>query len=588
MGTAFTEEQKQYLQGFMVGLQQSGLAPFVGQTADGRFTADPAQAPANLAAETAPESVYGTPFDKLCKEEKIKLEQNPLDLWERMDRLASTGEFAEGPDVFRWKFHGLFNCNPTQTGYMLRCRIPGCSLQPYQLRGLANIAERYGGGYAHVTTRGNIQVREIQPANTMNTLMKLYDIGLTSRGAGADNIRNITASPLAGVDPQELIDTRPLARAMHHFILNHRHLYGLPRKFNIAFDGGGAVSIMADTNDLSFLAVRVPDNRAMPAGVYFRPMLGGVAGHGHFAKDTDLLLAPGQCVAFAAAVLQVFIEHGNRTNRKRARLAYVIEKFGLDGFLAKVQEKLDFEPPRLAVEECTARAPIDRRGHIGFHPQQDGKQYLGVAMLAGKMTAEQMRRLADTAERYGNGEIRLTIWQNVILPGIADEHIDAVADAVQTIGLATSMTSALAGLAACTGNTGCKFSQTDTKDMAGAIAQHFDASVNLAEPLNVVITGCPNACAQHVCADIGLLGVKTKRDGESIDAYNISVGGGTEQEQGLAREVFKAVPHDQVPAVLARMTALYQQHRQNDESFLDFTRRQDGKKLQAIFESAMS
>lgn len=219
MTAAFSEEQKQYLQGFMTGLTQSGLLPFVGVTADGRFTDSPALAQ-DAAEKTQPDTLYGTPVDALCKEEKIKLAENPLDIWPRMENLAAADAFAEGDDVFRFKFHGLFNCKPAQDAYMLRLRIPGCVVDVHQLRGLAYIAEHYGGGYAHVTTRGNLQIREIQPKNTVFTLMKLYDIGLTSRGAGADNIRNITASPISGVDPRELYDTRPLARAMHHYILN--------------------------------------------------------------------------------------------------------------------------------------------------------------------------------------------------------------------------------------------------------------------------------------------------------------------------------------------------------------------------------
>lgn len=590
MNQPFTEEQKQYLQGFFSGLLQSGAAPHAEGVSNGAMATSlhATGAPLGVPA-TALDSVYGTPFDKLCREEKIKLERNPLDMWDQLSELAAHNAFAEGPDVFRLKFHGLFNCNPTQAGYMLRCRIPGCLLTAAQLEGLATIAEQYGGGYAHVTTRGNVQIREIKPCHTLSTLMTLYDLGLTSRGAGADNIRNITASPIAGVDPQELYDTRPLAKALHHDILNNRDLYGLPRKFNVAFDGGGAISIMADTNDIGFYAQRVAATSPFEPGVYFQPHLGGVAGHGHFGHATGILLKPAQTTAFAAAVLRVFVEHGNRSNRKRARLVYVVEKLGMAAFLARVQEKLTFELLSCRDADLEPRGAIDRYAHIGFHPQrQAGLFYVGVAMLVGRMSVQQMQRLAAIARTYGDGTIRLTIWQNVMLTGIPEAHIEAVQHALREIDYDDETTKVISGLVACTGNTGCKLSQTDTKGQAAAIARHLSHTVDLDQPLAIVLTGCPNSCAQHVCADIGLLGIKSKVGDDSIDAYNISLGGGTDDHQGLAREVLKAVPHDQVPQVLERILTLYQAQRHDAETFLEFVRRYEPEALQNMLAGGLA
>src|SRR5690606_8066697 len=174
------------------------------------------------------------------------------------------------------------------------------------------------------------------------------DLGLTSRGAGADNIRNITASPHAGFDPDELIDTRPFAKALHHYILNHRDLYGLPRKFNIAFDGGGTISAAADTNDIGFFAVRVGEGVAgIEPGVYFRVQLGGITGHKDFARDTGLLIKPDQALPLAAAMVRVFAENGDRTNRKKARLKYLLEKWGDDKFVEESGKRVAFPLQRL-------------------------------------------------------------------------------------------------------------------------------------------------------------------------------------------------------------------------------------------------
>jgi ferredoxin-nitrite reductase len=194
---------------------------------------------------------------------------------------------------------------------MCRLRIPNGILNAWQMRGLADAADSFGGGYADVTTRANLQVREIPANHAVDLLLAVQALGLTSRGSGADNIRNITGSPTAGIDPQELIDTRPLCSAMHHYILNHREMYGLPRKFNIAFDGGGRIPVLEDTNDIGFVAARVAD------GIYFRLQLGGITGHQDFAHETGVLLKPEECVKVAGAVVRAFIAHGDRSNRPR-------------------------------------------------------------------------------------------------------------------------------------------------------------------------------------------------------------------------------------------------------------------------------
>jgi len=227
--TDFTPEQKRYLEGYAAG---SGIAR--GAPAPAKDIHDEARARTVAAG------------GKLVPEETAKAKKQALDLWDEIGRLAAEGRFPKGTDVFLWKFHGLFHVAPAQDAFMCRLRIPGGQLCAWQLRGVADLAEKYAGGYSHVTTRANLQLREIPPQNTPGLLMGLADLGLTSRGAGADNIRNVTGSPTAGVDRGELIDTQPLARELHHHILNHRELFGLPRKFNIAFDGGGRVAALDD------------------------------------------------------------------------------------------------------------------------------------------------------------------------------------------------------------------------------------------------------------------------------------------------------------------------------------------------------
>src|SRR5438270_1046776 len=411
---ALTEDQKQYLEGFIAGIaQRRGMPLPNGAATDVLAPIPPAPEPKPSSDPTlihrAAQNRAVAAGAKLVPEELAKRAKNPFDMWDEIAANASAGRFPKGSDVFLHKFHGLFYVAPNQDSFMLRLRLPGGILSACQAKGLADIAERFGGGNVDITTRANLQIREIGAAHPLDVLTALDELGLTSRGAGADNIRNLTGSPLAGIDPQELIDTIPLTRALYHHILNHRELYGLPRKFNIAFDGGGRVGVLEETNDIGFAAVRVGPAKPVPEGVYFRMLLGGITGHGNFAIDSGVLLEPGEAVAAAAAIVRVFIDHGDRTDRKRARLNYLIERWGIEKVMSEAAAHLP-APWRFAPAEwCEPRCPIDKHGHVGIHPQaQPGFCYIGVTARASRLDAAQLRGLAEIAARRGSGTLRRT------------------------------------------------------------------------------------------------------------------------------------------------------------------------------------
>lgn len=590
----FTKEQKEYLEGFFIGvLSRRGstgpspsLAPVPGA---GIIT------PAAEPAPGGPEAIHRAAQDrflaegkKLSNEEIAKRAKNPLDLWEEMKANAAEGRFPKGTDVFLHKFHGLFYVAPAQNSFMCRLRIPNGILTAHQLGGLAEIAEKYAGGYADVTTRANLQLREVGPKSIIDLLMAIQDLGLVMRGAGADNIRNITGSPTAGIDPDELIDTRPLARALHHTILNHRELYGLPRKFNIAFDGGGRVSVLEDTNDIGFAAAAVGEGQIVPAGVYFRVLLGGITGHGDFARDAGLLLTPEDCVPAALAFVRVFIDHGDRTDRKKARLKYVLDRLGLEEFISEAEKHFGASFRRAPLDACLPRAPRVKGAHIGAHSQrQPGLCYLGVILPVGRMTTPQMRGLVDLAARHGSGILRLTVWQNLLISDVPENDIGAVREELGHLGLAAEASPIRAGLVACTGNTGCKFSATNTKGQALVLAEHLEARVILDWPINIHLTGCPNSCAQHYVGDIGLLGVKVEAGDDMIEAYNVVVGGGAGAERRLGREIWNAVPSTELLTRLEHLLGAYLTHRTGPaESFQAFTDRHGVEALRQLCETS--
>src|SRR5512141_369907 len=293
MSSDFSPDQKRYLEGFASGIAAARAAR---------------GAPAARAAgePTGPDAVHIKAQDQvlaaggtLADQEKFKRELHPFDGYERLKEQARKNEAPKPADNFRWRFYGLFYVAPAQSSYMCRLRIPNGILKHWQLTGLADLAAKYAGGYSHVTTRANLQMREIEPKNAVAMVEAIQALGLCSRGSGADNIRNVTGTPTAGIDPQELIDTRSYAREWHFHILNDRSLYGLPRKFNVAFDGAGIIPVLEDTNHIGFQAVRVNDGFGLEPGVWFKLCLGGLTGHKSFAGDTGVLVRPGDATMVA-------------------------------------------------------------------------------------------------------------------------------------------------------------------------------------------------------------------------------------------------------------------------------------------------
>lgn len=592
----FTPEQKRYLEGYVSGVQASrtsrGLKPIGGGDQPPAAAAAPSAA---AGAAAGPDAAQIRAQDrviaaggKLVAEETAKREEHPFDMYARMKRAAREAAFPKGVDVFRWKYHGLFYVAPAQNAFMCRMRIANGILSAWQLRGVADIAERWGGGYADVTTRANLQIREIDAGHGIAVIETLQALGLTPKGSGADNIRNVTGSPLAGIDADELIDTRPLADEWHHHIINDRSLYGLPRKFNVAFDGGGRLAVLEETNDVGFQAVRVVDGgAAIEPGVWFRLALGGITGHRDLARDVGVVLRPGDCTEVADAIIRVFIDHGDRTNRTKARLKYLLDAWGFDRFMGEVETRLGRSLPRLPRDACAPRRPVDRLGHVGVHPQaQDGLSYIGVVLPVGRLTVAQMRALADVAVQLGDGEVRLTVWQNLLLAGIADARIAEAQAAIEAAGLDWRASNVRAGLVACTGSAGCRFAAADTKRHARAIADHIDQCVVLDTPINIHLTGCHNSCAQHYIGDIGLLGAKVAIDDESdetVEGYHVFIGGGYATDAALGREFRRDVRAEEAAGLIERMLRAYLAHRAGpDETFQQFGARFDIDEFRAL------
>ena len=562
--TGFSPEQQEYLKGFMAGVEarRGSLAP----ASEGNAPAD-----ALRAAQDRTLAAGG----KLVPQEQAKRERHPLDRWDELAARATAGRFPKPIEDFIGRYHGLFYVGPAQDAFMCRLRIPGGILNAWQLRGIADIAEDCANGHADITTRANLQYREIPAAKGPEVVMRLGDLGLLPRGTGADNIRNITASPTAGIDAAELIDTRPLVRALHHHILATRDLFGLPRKFNISLSGGGAVEVLQETNDIALAAIETAD------GIRFRLNLGGITGHRDFARATGVAIPPEDVIATCDAILRVFIAEGCRTDRAKARLKYVLDRMGVESFLLAVEDRLGKPLPRLAA--ATPPVAPAKHGHIGIHAQkQPGLSYIGVTTTLGRLTTAQLRGLADLAERHGSGTIRLTVWQNLLISDIPEASIPAIRSGLAQLGLGWEASALRGGLVACTGAAGCKFAASDTKRHAAELADFLDARIAIDQPINIHLTGCHHSCAQHYIADIGLIGAKVERGEDMVEGYDLHIGGGAGPEQKIGRLLRKSVAHDELGPIVLALLQAWQRDRAGAESFHLWSTRQSDETLAAL------
>ncbi len=479
---------------------------------------------------------------------------------------------------------GLFYATPAADGILSRIRIPGGIISSQQCRAIADIAEQHGGSYVDVTNRANLQVREIRTGINAEVLKHLQDMGLGSRNPVVDHIRNIMTSPTAGIDPLELIDTRPFVQGWDNYIAAHPALSELSAKFSVCFDGGGIIRVCDRLNDILFAAVLIDGN------VYFRLYL-SVGAKGQPPSDTGILLPPEKCLHVLAALAEVYLAHSNTTSKRRLRLLELLNTLGCENYLQEVQQRLPFSllcsdlTPNLlgkGEEFSTLLQGEGKYQHIGIHPQrQKGLFYIGVVLPLGRLESKQMRGLADLAAKYGSGTLRLTPWQNLLLTDIPQQWLGDVLREIAFLGLDSSATNIKSALVACSGKKGCAASATDTKSHALALAKYLETRVTLDYPVNIHFTGCEKSCAQHSKSDITLLGVSIEADNGTMEGYHIYVG---DSKEKFGRELYQNVTFAELSALIERMLYVYKIQRLNsDESFGAFANRYAIAQLQQLF-----
>jgi ferredoxin-nitrite reductase len=505
-------------------------------------------------------AVEANPSVKLNKIEKVKAEKEGLAVKAELDRLIEQGwENIDKSDLeLRLKWLGVFFRPVTPGQFMLRLRIPHGCLNVEQLTALAEIIQQYGDeGTADITTRQNLQLRGIRFEDIPSIFKTLQRIGLTSVQSGMDNVRNLTGSPVAGIDPDELIDTREMMQKLQDAITGNGEgnprFANLPRKLNIAIEGARDNSIHAEINDIALLPAYTDDVLG------FNVVVGGYISAQRAAMSVPMgvwVPAEDQAVVdLCCAILSVYSDHGLaeglRENRAKARLMWLVEGWGVEKFRAEVEKELGYELADAAPKDEVTQ---DKKDHLGVHPQkQAGFNYIGLHIPAGRLDADLMFELARLADVYGNGEIRLTVEQNAIIPFVPDDRIEAFLSEPLLETCSVSPATLSRSLVSCTGKAYCNFAMIDTKAQAIAVAAQLDAELNIPQRVRLHWTGCPNSCGQAQAGDIGMMGAKVRKDGKMVEGVKIFTGGQVGHNSKLGELTNAGVACEDLPDVLRQM-----------------------------------
>ncbi|MFN6486795.1 MULTISPECIES: ferredoxin--nitrite reductase [unclassified Nostoc] len=516
----------------------------------------------------------------LNKFEKLKAEKDGLAIKSEIEKFAALGWEAmnETDRDHRLKWVGVFFRPVTPGKFMMRLRMPNGILSSSQMRVLAQVVQRYGDdGCADITTRQNIQLRGIRIEDLPDIFDRLHAVGLTSVQSGMDNVRNITGDPVAGLDADELYDTRELVQQIQDMLTNkgqgNPEFSNLPRKFNIAIAGGRDNSVHAEINDLAFVPAfkEAGEQGSRGAGEQnflsaplhlctsahshdkifgFNVLVGGFfsAKRCEAAIPLNAWVAPEDVVAVCRAVLEVFRDHGPRANRQKSRLMWLIDEWSLDKFRAEVENRLG-----KSLISAASKDEIDweKRDHIGVYKQkQAGLNYAGLNIPVGRLYAEDMFEIARLAEVYGTSEIRFTVEQNIVIPNISDSRIATFLTEPLLERFSIDPGLLTRSLVSCTGAQFCNFALIETKNRALAMIKVLEEELTFTKPVRIHWTGCPNSCGQPQVADIGLMGTKTRKNGKTLEGVDIYMGGKVGKDAHLGTCIIKGVPCEDLQPIL--------------------------------------
>jgi len=483
------------------------------------------------------------------KIEEYKKEKAGLDILDDIPRYAAEGwESITDGDKERLKWAGIFFRRQTPGRFMMRLRFANGFMNAVQLRTIGEISREFGKGFADITTRQQMQLREFEINDVPEIWRRLRAVDLISLQTGMDNIRGVIGCPVAGFTPNELFDASPVAREFTQMFIGNNAFTDLPRKFNVTITACKEACTHAEAQDLALTpALKEINGTAVPG---FNVAVGGKMGSGGFrmASPLNLFVTTDEAASICSHIVMIFRDHGARELRTKARLAFLIEEWGVEKFREQLERRVDRPLASAGVDQ---RAP-KHTDHVGvFRQRQAGLNYVGLAVPVGRMTSEQMLQVAGVAENYGSGQLRLTVGQNVIIPNVPDNRIGALTDEPVLRELRYDPSEVMRGLVSCTGMDYCHFALIETKERALKTARVLEEKLGKTQPLRMHWSGCPAGCGNHSVADIGFLGKNIRVNGEVVEAVDVFAGGAAGCEPNFPVKIMEDVPCDDLPEVIA-------------------------------------
>ena len=542
---------------------------------------------------------------KAQKNERLKLAKNPWEAWEEVREFARDGRDSVLPEwanvYFKWwgvytqgdglgVTGGSGGEGKTTEFFMMRIGLPNGLLTSHQLRVIGGITRKYARNLADITTRQNIQLHWLTIDALVDVVEQLTDIGLSPKGACGDVVRNVTGCPLAGLDHHELIDASPLAVQIAHTLTANPLFYNLPRKFKISVSGCPLWCTFPEINDAALTAIRriLPD-RTEEIGYTLR-VGGGLSTEPHIAVRIPAFISQAQAHTVLVTCAEIFRDQlVLRENRTRARIKYLFMRNGwtAESFLAELESRLGYKLADLPPTNENIPADI-YRDHVGITSQrQPGLSAVGASVLNGRVSGEQLEALADLADRYGNGQLRATIGQNILIPNVPTSRTAALVIDLNTLGLHVDTSAFWRGAIACTGTEFCKLAIAETKAFnKWLVAELEERLPGFEQQIRLHVTGCTNSCGQHWIADIGLEGKKIKHNGVLTDAFNFCVGGSVGKYAAPARVLGYRATAEDVPAAIERLLIAYQANRIPEEDLRSYFARTSDETLRAQLNGA--
>lgn len=526
------------------------------------------------------------PEGALSKQETIKQQiGDPFKVWAAIERGVREGYQTLTPDeLFLLKWFGLYEHRHEKGFFMLRLKIPNGFLSPPQLRTIATIATKQNKGFADITTRQDIQLHWIAMADAINILEQLQAAGITTMGACGDVARNVVGCPVAGVEKDEVLDGSATARALSEFLTGKPEYANLPRKYKIAVAGCRTLCCHPEIQCVGLVGIERQTNGHQEVGYDLR-VGGGLSTQPFYAKRLNAFVKPDRVIDVVRVITELWRdEPAYREKRHHARLKYMIHDWGVEKFRAAMEARLGY-----ALDNAPAdyQDPPDRyRDHVGVYEQkQPGLYYVGAPVLVGRIYSDQMLKVADLAERYavaaanGAPPIRLTNRQNLILLNIPEEKVENVLRGLSEVGLSINAHPVRRGVVTCTGTEFCNLAISETKLFSKRVVEYLEQKVGLDEPIRLHITGCPNACAQYQIAHIGLMGSKTKVGDQTVDAYDVLVGGQLGPEARFVHPIVRKIAATEIPERLRLLLEFFKKQRKSGEPFNGFCARVGDAKL---------